>query len=105
MKDLQGNDQIFSNLFLLEWYLLAHQWRATIGTVEVIVHSTIKLLRRNGSNKLRRAMKIIMGFTPTTLLLRSLLLRRYRNLKDIDEKRSRQLINIKEIQNEKTQMH
>lgn len=71
----------------------------------VVSYSAVQSLGRNPSKSLRCTMEVSIGLKSTVIFLRPLALRPYRGSEAIDEKRCRQIENIKHMHNALSKMH
>lgn len=80
---------------LLEWKLSAGKWPSIIESIQKVMNqSTWKRFRKNTQGGMRCPMKVFTGLRPSPLLVRLTPLRKYKDLRAIDEARTAEIINF-----------
>lgn len=95
-----------ASALLSEWKLSAGQLPTIVEAIQRILNqSPVEHLEKNEIGKIRCPLEVFTGLKPSPILIRPSPLRRFCDLKIIDQERDNQLIDIERMHNALAQMH
>lgn len=95
-----------TSALMSERKLSVGEWSAKIAAIQKVVNqSPVERLVRNNNEKLKCPMEVFSRLKPSSLIIRSLPTRTYRDLKAIAEERFRSIVNIEKVHRALERMH